>query len=274
MEYRTQDLFDTARYPITRRDSAAYKALVNESRANLDARNCAQLADFIRPDALSQMQAEAAALADQATYTEKWLNPYFSTPPDNVAAEHPLRRLSLRRHGMIRAGRFSETGAIRAGFVNADLCQFVADCLGYGALHTYRDPYGSVNVNVQPPGCEFAWHFDHNDFTVSFGLKQPAEGGGFEFVPDIRSKTKENYDAVQQVLDGDRSKVQTLFLRPGDLQLFRGGYTLHRVTAPVNEERHSLLFSYVEDPAHIATPEYAQRLWGEVHELHRHQHAG
>ncbi|MEM8686765.1 MAG: hypothetical protein AAGF81_05530 [Pseudomonadota bacterium] len=68
--------------------------------------------------------------------------------------------------------------------------------------------------------------------------------------------------------------MQTLFLRPGDLQLFRGGCTLHRVTAPVDAERHSLLFSYVEDPAHIATPEYAERLWGEVHALHRLQHRG
>ncbi|MEM8686766.1 MAG: hypothetical protein AAGF81_05535 [Pseudomonadota bacterium] len=192
MVHRTEDLFDTKRYPIAEHGSAAYQALVAGARKDLGACNCAQLADFIRPGALSQMQAEAAALADRATYTEKWLNPYFSTPPDHVAADHPLKRLSLRRHGMIRADRFSQSGAIRAGFSNEDLCRFVADCLGYGELHTYKDPYGSVNVNVQPPGCEFAWHFDHNDFTVSFGLKQPTDGGGFEFVPDIRTGTQEN----------------------------------------------------------------------------------
>ena len=269
MRLRSEDLFDTIRYPLKARGSEAYKALIAEARADLEARNCAQLPGFIRPDTLQQMQQEASALADKATYTEKWLNPYFSTPPDDVPADHPLKRLSLRRHGMIRADRFSPEGAIWAGFQNEDLCRFVADCLGYDELHTYRDPYGCVNANVQPPGCEFAWHFDHNDFTVSFGLKQPKEGGGFEFVPDIRTRSSENYAAVQSVLDGDRSAVQTLFLRPGDLQLFRGGYTLHRVTAPIDEERHSLLFSYVTDPARIATPEYAERLWGEAHEDHR-----
>jgi hypothetical protein len=46
---------------------------------------------------------------------------------------------------------------------------------------------------------------------------------------------------VKQVLDGDRTSVRTLFLRAGDLQLFKGGNTLHRVTAPIGEDRHSLL---------------------------------
>ena len=90
----------------------------------------------------------------------------------------------------------------------------------------------------------------------------------FEFAPDIRTGTSENYEEVQKVLDGDRAKVETLRLRPGDLQLFRGGYTLHRVSAPVNEGRQSLLFSYVTDPSRIASAEYAERLWGEVHPDH------
>lgn len=266
--YSTQDLFDTDRYPIAARGSPDYELLLASARKGLEERNCAQLDGFIRPHILADMQAEAAALEDRATYTEKWLNPYFSTPPEDVPDDHPLKRFSLRRHGMVRGDRFSRTGAIWAAFQNSDLCQFVAECLGYTELFTYRDPFGCVNVNVQPPGCEFSWHFDHNDFTVSFGLKQPTEGGGFEFVPDIRTRSSENYENVQKVLDGDRSEVQTLYLRPGDLQLFRGGYTLHRVCAPVSEVRHSLLLSYVTDPSRIATAEYAQRLWGETHPMH------
>lgn len=269
--YNTEGLFDTDRYPIATRGSPAYEQLVASTKADLAERNCAQLVDFIRPNILTNMQREAAALEGSATFTEKWLNPYFSTPPEDVENDHPLKRVSLRRHGMVRGDRFSRAGAIWAAFQNHDLCQFVADCLNYSELFTYRDPYGCVNVNVQPAGCEFAWHFDHNDFTVSFGLKQPAEGGGFEFVPDIRTRSSENYEEVQRVLDGDRSRVRVLYLRPGDLQLFRGGYTLHRVSAPVNDVRHSLLFSYVTDPGRIASAEYAQRLWGEAHPAHLQQ---
>jgi hypothetical protein len=268
VQFSTDELFDTDRYPLNKPSSAPYKKMLEAAQSGLETQNCAQLAEFIRPDILAAMQAEAAALAPGAVYTKKDLNPYFSTPPDDTPEDHPLRRFSPRCHGMVRGDKFARDGVIWAVFQNADLCVFVADCLGYAKLYTYRDPFGCVNVNVQPPGSEFAWHFDHNDFTISFGLKQPIEGGRFEYVSDIRTETDENYDEVKKVLDGDRTNVRTLFLRPGDLQLFRGGYTLHRVTAPIDEERHSLLLSYVTDPTKIASREYAERLWGEAHPLH------
>lgn len=262
-------LFDSERYPVNRRGSGAYDALVNTARQDLDTWNCARLADFVRPEVLADMQAEAKALAPRATYTQGDFNPYFSEAPQDMPEDHPLRRLYSRRHGMVRGDLFARDGAIWAVFQNADICAFVADCLGYERLYLYGDPYGCVNVNVQPSGREFPWHFDHNDFTVSIGLTQPDAGGVFEYVPDIRSAADENYTGVKNVLDGDRSALRTLTLEPGDLQLFRGGYTLHRVTAPRGAERHSLLLSYVRDPTHIATAEYAKRLWGEVHPLHR-----
>lgn len=269
MNATTDSLFDTDHYPVDQPESVAYQTLLRNAQRELQTRNCARLPDFVQPDALTEMQREAASLAPHATFTKKNLNPYFSTPPENTPADHPLRRFAPRRHGMIRGDRFSREGLIWAAFQNGDLRAFVAHCLGYSELHTYRDPYGCVNVNVQPAGCEFAWHFDHNDFTVSIGLKQPAQGGCFEYVPDIRTPGHEHYDAVQRVLDGDREDVRTLVLRPGDLQLFKGGNTLHRVTAPIGEDRHSLLLSYVTDPSRIATHEYAQRVWGEAHPLHR-----
>ena len=153
MGHDLESLIDVERYPIGQRGSAAYNALVESARAGLDARNCAQLPDFIRPAALAEMQSEAALLSEHATYTEAWLNPYFSDPPEDAAPDHPLRRFSLRRHGMIRGDRFSRDGVIWSVFQSPELCRFVADCLGYGELHPYADPYGCVNVNVQPPGC-------------------------------------------------------------------------------------------------------------------------
>lgn len=264
----TGALFDTDRYPVNRRGTAAYREVISAARRGLETQNCAQLADFIRPNILAAMQAEAASLVPDAVYTNADLNPYFSIPPKKTPEDHPLRRFSPRRHGMVRGDKFAREGVIWAVFQNEDLCAFVADCLGYEKLYTYGDPFGCVNVNVQPAGCEFAWHFDNNDFTVSVGLKQPRGGGSFEYVPDIRTDSHENYDAVKEVLDGDRAKVRTLFLRAGDLQLFRGGHTLHRVTAPLGEDRHSLLLSYVADPANFVSAEKAVRLWGEAHPLH------
>lgn len=266
--FTTADLFDLERYPIDRPGSTGYEAMAATVREDLDTVACAQLADFIRPPVLAAMRAEAEALSEQAVFHSANLNPYFTQPPEGTPEDHPLNRFSPRRHGMIRADKFARDGAIWAVFQNHDLCNFVAHMLGYERLYTYRDPYSAVNVNVQPDGRMFSWHFDNNDFTISFGLEQSTEGGVFEYVPNLRSETDENYEAVKRVLDGDRDNVRTLKLRPGDLQLFRGGYTLHRVTAPHGETRRSLLLSYVTDPSDILSPEKSERIWGEVHPDH------
>lgn len=264
----TSQLFDTGRYPVDRPGAEEFDALVTQMRAGLAGTNCARLEAFVRPDVLARMQEEAERLAPGAVFHRASLNPYFSQPPEGTPEDHPLNRFSPRRHGMIRADRFDREGAVWTVFRNAHLRHFVATALGHERLHTYDDPFGSVNVNVQPEGCEFAWHFDNNDFTVSFGLKQSAAGGIFEYVPDLRSETDENYEGVKRVLDGDRSSVRSLTLVPGDLQLFRGGHALHRVTSPEGGDRHSLLLSYATEPGAMTSAEKAIRIWGEAHPDH------
>lgn len=266
--YSTSELFNVEAYPLDQPASAVYAEILAAAVEGLNTVNCAQLESFVRPEVLAVMQAEAEELAPGAIYHEANLNPYFSEPPEGKPADHPLNRFSPRRHGMVRGDKFARGGVIWSVFQNPDLCRFVAEALGYKKLYTYRDPYACTNVNVQPEGCEFAWHFDNNDFTVSFGLKQTEDGGAFEYVPNLRSREDENYGEVQKVLDGDRSNLRSLKLRPGDLQLFRGGYTLHRVTAPKGGERQSLLLSYVTDPDDIATSDKAIRIWGEAHPDH------
>lgn len=261
-------LFDLDRYPIHRRGSTDYNDVVAMAKAGLSETNCAQLPNFLRMEALGLIQQETAALATNAVFRDTYLNPYFLPVPEDASDDHVLRRLAHRRHGMIRADQFDRSGAIITAFHSTELCNFVADCLGYDELYPFCDPFGSVNVNVQPAGCEFPWHFDTNDFTISFGLKQSVEGGVFEYVPDLRTQTDQNFEGVRKVLDGDQKDISTLVLRPGDLQLFKGGYTLHRVTAPVNEVRYSLLFSYSVKPDHVTTAEQAIGFWGEAHPLH------
>ena len=76
----------------------------------------------------------------------------------------------------------------------------------------------------------FPWHFDGNEFTLSILVQKAEKGGLFEYSPDLRSVENENFDEVKKVLDGDRSRVRQLKLEPGDLQIFKGRFTLHRVT--------------------------------------------
>ena len=82
---------------------------------------------------------------------------------------------------------------------------------------------------MEPEGI-LPWHFDSCEFTLSLMIQKPEKGGVFEYCPNIREPGNENFDEVKKVLNGDRKRVKQLKLEPGDLQIFKGRFTLHRVT--------------------------------------------
>jgi hypothetical protein len=124
-------------------------------------------------------------------------------------------------------------------------------------------------VNLAEEGNGFPWHFDTNNYTVTLAIQNAEQGGDFEYSPYLRTPTDENYPGVEQVLDGDQSLIRTLRLEPGDLQIFKGRYSLHRVTPLAGPRlRYVAIFSYVEEPGMVAQPERAQQLYGRVLPIH------
>jgi hypothetical protein len=106
-------------------------------------------------------------------------------------------------------------------------------------------------------------------------LTQAADDGGtFEYCPGIRSAADENFPAVRSVLGGDTRPVRRLDLRPGDLQLFKGRFALHRVsTVEGAVARHSAIFAYSERPGVIGSAERTRQLFGRVLAAHHAGHA-
>ncbi|MDH3265117.1 MAG: hypothetical protein OEM24_14105, partial [Paracoccaceae bacterium] len=95
------------------------------------------------------------------------------------------------------------------------------------------------------------------------------EGGRFEFAPNIRSPRDENYEGVRKVLDGDRGSVLSLDLKPGDLQIFQGRNSLHRVTKVSGRRpRYTAIFSYAREPGMIGRVERTRQLYGKVLPAH------
>jgi hypothetical protein len=56
-----------------------------------------------------------------------------------------------------------------------------------------------------------------------------------------------------------------LTLRPGDLQLFQGRYSLHRVSVVEGDTaRHSAIFAYSQSPGVIGSVARTRQLFGRV----------
>jgi len=272
MPYAAQDLIDLDRYPIDQ-EGAARSALVERVRSDLRRDGCAVIKGFLRPSAISALSAEADGVADKGHRSFNRTNVYFTKDDPSLPQNHPKRQFFDRSNAFIPADNFAKAGPLRTIHDADGFDRFIQDCLEEERFFRYADPLADVIVNMAEEGAGFPWHFDTNNYTVTLAIQNAEEGGAFEYAPRIR-EGDENFDEVARVLDGTSERVKVLNLEPGDLQIFRGRYSLHRV-APLRgpRRRYVAIFSYVEEPDMVGAPERTLQLYGRTLPIH-HQRAG
>ncbi|MEL7158142.1 MAG: hypothetical protein AAFN30_16305 [Actinomycetota bacterium] len=265
------ELVDTGSFPLHDPGSLRYLEVVDNAQAQLEATGCALLKDFILPDALPRLAAEVAANNAKAHVPAQPMNPYLHTESDPERPDdHPVNTFLERTGGTIPGDAWIADGPTDSLYRAPELTRFLAHCLQRPVLHRYADPLAGLTATVLDPGQQLAWHFDPNDVAVTLLIQQADDGGRFEYSPDIRSADDEGFDEVAQVLAGDRQRVVSLDLQPGDLQIFRGRHSLHRVT-PVHDDagpRHAVVMAYTDDPDVIGPPDRTRRLFGRVLPAH------
>jgi hypothetical protein len=262
------ELVDTARYPLDR-PGPLRERLLEEVREQLDAVGCAVLKQFVRPEHLPVLVAECDRVAPHGHRNFNRTNPYFTQDHPDLPASHPLRRFYDRSNAFVPADHFGSDSLLRALYEWPAFAPFVQEALREKEFHRYGDPLADVIVNLAEAGGGFPWHFDTNNYTVTLAIQNAAQGGEFEYSPHLRTSADENYAGVERVLDGDPSLIRTLVLEPGDLQIFKGRYSLHRVTplsGPVT--RYVAIFSYAERPEMVGSPERTRQLYGRVLPIH------
>ncbi len=239
-------------------------------RGSLQKDGGAVLRGFLSQEAVEKITAEVDEVVDQGHRSFNKTNPYFTQDDPTLPETHPKRRFFERSNCFIPADNFANSGPLRQVHDNPGFDQFIQDCLQEpdGSFFRYADPLADVIVNAAEAGNGFPWHFDTNNFTVTLAIQNAENGGAFEYAPAIRRKD-ENFDEVKRVLDGTSDKVVSLELQPGDLQLFKGRYSLHRV-APLSGKRlrYVAIFSYVEEPNMVGAPERTKQLYGRVLPIH------
>jgi len=267
---RPQDIIDYANFPLDQPASNSYQRAVQQVRAGLAADGCSVIKNFLSSGGLAAILGEAEARKSQAYYAPKKIcNIYLGQGNPEEANDHPQNHFMERSNGFITADLLSEGTAAHSLYYWPPLRQFLADCLGKDELFIYADPVSNMIVNVAEQGQQFNWHYDTNEFTITFLLKAALAGGHFEYVPNLRNADDECIDAVKQVLAGDRSRVKRLDLQAGDLQFFLGRYSLHQVTAnETKSERLLLIQSFCEAAGVIGNPYRVQDLYGKTTAMH------
>ena len=263
---------DTRRYPIYKSQSTALEDISCTVQAQIAQGGCAVLPGFVSPEHLPQVAAEVASLASKAYFSKAEATVYGRDPDESFPAGHPQRRVLVRHNGFVHGDLIGRETCLRALYHNKAVKRFLAQCLGLPELHEFADPLAQLVINVVKPNDNHAWHFDSNDFVVTLMTQAAETGGEFQYVPDLRRPGHENYDGVRAILEGSEAGVYSLDLRPGDLQLFFGRYSLHRVQPTTGaRDRLTAVFSYSRSSDFIGTAGKTAKIYGRklaVHDTH------
>ncbi len=259
-------IVDTQRYPLDEPGGSRWHEVVARARADLAADGCTVLRGFVRPEMWATLRDQGAELAPHAYYTVEKVNAYNIPLDSDLPPDHPATIVLERGNAFVARDLIPESALIQVLYTSESFQRLVAECFGLPQLCEYTDPLAGLCLNVVAPGMSHPWHFDTNEFTVSMLTQAPDAGGEFEYCPRIRTPEAENLSDVRAVLTGSGEQlIRRLTLRPGDLQLFQGRFSLHRVS-PVEgaEQRHSAIFAYSDRPGIVGAVERTRQLFGRV----------
>ncbi len=227
------NLIDLERYPVNDLAGAAGQRLINRMRFALDQDGSCSLPGFVHRSAVAEMAVEASTLQHLAYAGPTEVTPYFFNydlgKGDEIADDHPLKRKGKRNLSQVASDLIPDHHKLSRLYYSAVLTDFLAAILDQ-SVYRNQDRFQSLNISMMNArGCQ-QWHFDSGRMVTTLLLQAPEAGGIFEYVPELRSDESENFEQVQQVLDGDSDRVKRLKLKAGTLSLFRGHYSMHRVT--------------------------------------------
>jgi hypothetical protein len=260
-------LVDLRRYPILNPDAPAAVALVARCRAELRASGACILPGFLTAVALARMADEARAVAPSAHWGARGPGgtAYLEPPDPGFPEGHPRRRLQQSSVGAIAYDLIPPGQALRQLYEWGGLMNFIERVVDRGRLYRYADPLGALNIAIMREGDRLFWHYDQTDFVTSILLQDCEAGGAFEYVPMIRQPGNENYDRVGRLLDGDRSEVVRLDIRPGTFVFFEGRQSIHRVS-PIEgkTDRHIALLGLDARPDTCSSERLRMRRYGRL----------
>ena len=248
-------LIDLERYPLDRLDTAAGQRLVKQCIDDLERNGMFTLEGFMRREAIADMLPGLLdKIASESFNHTREHNIYFDDNIAGVPADHPaLARVKTINHTLC-GDQIAEP--LHQVYRWPALAEFLARVMQKPALYPMADPLACANVIGYYEGEGLNWHFDRSEFTTTLLLQAPRQGGDFQYRHALRSETDPNYDGIARLLRGDDPEVLTLTLDAGDLNIFKGVDTAHRVTPPVGDlPRVITIFTYYETPGRMFSDE-------------------
>ena len=254
-----EGLIDYEKYPINQRGSETYNAFVKQLRTDIEAKGSISLPNFLTEKGTKLLRKTVNDKMPEANRALRYNNAYDMEIPEDTPEDHALR--IVLKSSYLSLGHEQ----LRKTFID-DLYQcewiryFAADVLRITKLYVNEDKYNACVVMMYEPGDKIDWHFDYGSFVCLINIHEITEGGFHECAPDIRTEEDNCYDEVAKVLKGDTSKVHQSRSSPGAFTIFKGRYSLHRVSeVKGTDTRKSLIMTYEKKTGQILSDEVRER---------------
>lgn len=262
-------IINLEKYPINFPNSELYAKIVSQYRKELDEVGCCCLSNFVKSESINRIHEEIQLQRKETYWSKDYHNPYFTKKDLTLPNNHPKNYFQKRNSGFITADKIINNSDLLSLYESEQLLNFVSDCLNIAPIFKWDDPLARCTYSIMDKNHYFPWHFDANDFTLSILIQKAEKGGVFEYYPNIRNHKNENYEQVTKVLKGERKGIHILDLQPGDLQIFRGRFSLHRVTQIEGiNSRCIALPTFVDDPCRINRPQRSIDVFGRALPIH------
>ncbi len=260
------DIVDTERYPLHLPDHPRRIELIDTCRSALQRHLYCSIPGLVKPQALAAMAQEAKALQAVAYHNNSLRNCYLHQKLDaTLPDDHPRNLQDRSSTRMIAYDQLGADSPLKVFYHAPAVRDTVAAIVGEGALFDNVDPYQPANYVCYREGDESSWHFDaDNSFTMTLMIQAADQGGIFEMSPNSRTQQNENYEHVGDVLRGKHNdSVVAVGREPGELCIFRGCHSLHRVT-PVEGDTLRIMgvFVYEFQPGIAGDPEVNATIYG------------
>ncbi len=257
------ELIDLERYPIADLEQGAGAAFLKECQDQMEAHGWCNLDGFIRPDALVALTKESNELLPTAPTLTIKRNIYQGEVDLSAPKDDPRRKEYMHRAQQLADDQIPADTMLKQLYCSDLLTDFVRRVQQKPVLYRCADEFQALNVVALHPDSWHAWHYDTVECTVTLLLQAAESGGEFAFLPNSRTDTTEDHEAVRQLLAGDMSQAQMFTRGAGTFTLFRGGYSLHGVTkVEGTQPRITAILTYDENPNATLSDDVNVRIYG------------
>jgi hypothetical protein len=256
---------DLSLYPLNIPHSADYRSLISAKRTELNNQQYCVMPGFLRDAQRRKIVASVESRQQHTHRADSERNVYLErTRTASLPDDHPKNIFARGCYNMMGAHLLEDNSPLKDLYYWPPMQQFIADIVGETTLFPTDDPYQPVNVLCQGDDDRSSWHFDsHNDFTMTLMLQAPESGGQFQIASNMRSDNDSNYDGIAKLLLGNDSQVVTVSRNEGELVIFRGCHSAHRVTAVVGDRlRLMCVMVYETEPGVIGDPVVNETVYG------------